>query len=190
MIADVDAIVLAGGRGSRLGAPSKPDVVVGGRRLLDTALAAVRPARRVVVVGDVSVPDGVLLTREDPPFGGPVEGVGAGFVALPDHARWTVLLASDLPDAVAAVAELLASDPGDADGVCLVDADDRPQWLLGCYRTAALARRLADRGEPPLTAMHRLLAPLRLALVRPRHARVDDIDTPADAAAWERGGTP
>ena len=93
MIAEFDAIVLAGGRGSRLGGVSKPGVTVGGRRLLDIALAAVASARQVVVVGDLPVPDGVRLTREDPPFGGPVAGVAAGFEFLPEHAPWTLLLA-------------------------------------------------------------------------------------------------
>ena len=75
MIGEFDAIVLAGGRGSRLGGIRKPELAVAGRRLVDVALAAVAAARRVVVVGDVEVPDGVALTREDPPYGGPVEAV-------------------------------------------------------------------------------------------------------------------
>lgn len=191
MSLEFDAIILAGGRSSRMGVVSKPDLVVAGRRLLDVALAAAREARRRVVVGDVEVPDGVLLTREDPPFGGPVAGVEAGFAALADHAEWTVLLASDLPDAEAAVARLLAVRPAaDEDGACLVDPDGRLQWLLGYYRSEALAARLADRGDPPLTAMYRLLGPLRLRPVDPGPASVDDLDTPADAARWSADGVP
>ena len=183
-----DAIVLAGGRGSRLGGVSKPDATLAGRRLLDIALAAVAGARRVVVVGDVAVPATVLLTREDPPYGGPVAGVDAGFAALGDHAPWTLLLASDLPDAEAAVTALLAADPAaDDDGACLLDADGRLQWLLGTYRTEALARRLAERGDPPLTAMYRLLQPLHLLGVDPGRASVADIDTPDDLARWQEG---
>lgn len=187
MIGDVDAVVLAGGRGSRLGAPSKPDFVVAGRRLLDVALSAVGGARRTVVVGPGPVPPGVLLTREEPPFGGPVEAVAAGLAALPDHAPWTLLLACDLPGAEAGVARLLASDPGpDVDGVCLRDQDDRLQWLLGCYRTDALLGRLADRGDPPLTAMYRLLQPLRLVGLDAAPELTHDVDTPHDAEDWVR----
>ena len=185
MIGDFDAIVLAGGRGSRLGAPSKPEFVLGGRRLVDVALSAVTWARRIVLVGPGPAPEGVLLTREDPPFGGPVEAVAAGFAALPDHAAWTVLLACDLPGAEAGVARLLSADAGPAgDGVCLVDGDGRLQWLLGCYRTDALARRLGNRGDPPLTAMYRLLEPLRLLGLEADATITDDVDSPADAAAW------
>lgn len=185
VITGFDAIVLAGGRGSRLGGVNKPAVRLGGRRLLDVALAAASAARRIVVVGEVEVPEGVLLTREDPPFGGPVAGVEAGFAALGVPAEWTLLLASDLPDAEPAVARLLLAEPDDADdGVCLVDADGRLQWLLGCYRSGALARRLGERGDPPLTAMHRLLGPLRLLGVPAGEVSVADLDTPQDAAAW------
>jgi molybdopterin-guanine dinucleotide biosynthesis protein A len=187
VIRQFDAIVLAGGRGSRLGAPSKPEYVLGGRRLVDVALSAVGSARRVVLVGPGPAPQGMLLTQEDPPFGGPVEAVAAGFAALPDHAAWTVLLACDLPGAEAGVARLLSVDPAPADdGVCLVDGDGRLQWLLGCYRTVSLAQRLANRGDPPLTAMYRLLEPLRLLGLQTDRAITDDVDTPEDAARWAR----
>lgn len=196
-----DAVILAGGRGSRLGGVSKPELEVDGRRLLDAALAAASGAERIVVVGDVPVPDGVLRTREDPPFGGPVAGLEAGMAALgakrrqtvnlpPEHGRqvhsqrppWTLVLASDLPEAPAAVAALLAADPGDHDGLCLLDADHRLQWLLGCYRTPVLTRRLAERGG--VTAMYRLLEPLDLLGVLGAEASTVDLDTPDDVSAW------
>lgn len=47
----VDAIVLAGGRASRMGGVDKPAIVVGGRSMLDAALSAVSDCTRIVVVG-------------------------------------------------------------------------------------------------------------------------------------------
>ena len=185
MIRDYDAIVLAGGRGSRLGGLRKPELTIAGRRLIDIALAAVGSATRIVVVGDAATPPGVAVTREDPPYGGPVAAVDAGFRHLSDHAEWTLLLASDLPSAEPAVAQLMAVDPlAEDDGICLLDAEARLQWLLGCYRTECLRTRLEQRGDPPLTAMHRLLSPLRLRGVAATSAVVDDIDTAADARRW------
>lgn len=185
MISGYDAVVLAGGRGSRLGAPSKPDLALAGRRLLDIALSAAAGARQIVVVGDVDVPAGVLRTREEPPFGGPVAGLEAGLALLEGPTVWTLLLACDLPDAEAAVAALVAATPAaHHDGVCLLDRGSRFQWLLGCYRTTALRARLADRGDPPLTALYRLLGPLSLLGVDPGTASVDDLDTPADVLRW------
>ncbi|TFB50065.1 NTP transferase domain-containing protein, partial [Cryobacterium tagatosivorans] len=46
-----DLIVLAGGRGSRLGGAAKPSVAVAGRTLLSRALDARALAGRTVVVG-------------------------------------------------------------------------------------------------------------------------------------------
>lgn len=216
-----DAIILAGGRGSRLGGLRKPELTLDGRRLVDRALAAVAGARRIVLVGDAEVPDGVPHTREDPPYGGPVAALAAGMEflqssadqtpgppgtvpdgpplsappgppgtalggplpALPAH--WTLVLASDLPEAEAAVARLLKVEPtAQEDGVCLAGDDGRLQWLLGYYRTDALLARLADRGDPPLTAMYRLLAPLRLRGIATEPGLTADVDTPDDARHW------
>lgn len=182
---EFDAVILAGGRGSRLGGLRKPELALDGRRLVDRAVAAASGAQRLVVVGDAEVPDGVPRTREDPPYGGPVAAVGAGIGFLDTHSPWTLVLASDLPEVEAAVHALLSVEPGDdEDGICLTGPDGRLQWLLGYYRTDALLDRLADRGDPPLTAMHRLLAPLRLRGVATGPNLTADIDTPDDAGRW------
>ena len=49
----MDAVVLAGGRGSRLGGVDKAGIVLNGERLVDRAVAAARAngAERVVIVG-------------------------------------------------------------------------------------------------------------------------------------------
>ncbi|WP_104083228.1 molybdenum cofactor guanylyltransferase [Cryobacterium sp. Y11] len=108
----VDLIVLAGGRGSRLGGALKPAVEVAGRTLLSRVLDASPLARRVVVVGPpaarpaagapplpepdsppdhtssapddhtAATPSALIWALEDPPFGGPVAGLAAGLAAL------------------------------------------------------------------------------------------------------------
>lgn len=80
-------IVQVGGTGARLGGASKPDVVVGGRRLLDiffAELAGVGFSGRAVVVAPegVAVPAGAIRTLEDPPHGGPPAGIAAGLEQL------------------------------------------------------------------------------------------------------------
>lgn len=84
-MASVDAIILAGGTGERLGGVSKADLDVSGR-LLDRVLEGLSPLvdGTVVVVApeSVSVPAGVVRTMEDPPGGGPLAGIGAGLEAL------------------------------------------------------------------------------------------------------------
>ncbi|PPG03811.1 molybdopterin-guanine dinucleotide biosynthesis protein [Pseudoclavibacter sp. RFBI5] len=132
----LDAVILAGGRGSRLGGVSKGDLEVGGRRLIDVALGAAHDAgaSRTIVVGAVAVQAPAELIREDPPFGGPAAGLAA---ALPSvSAPWLLLLACDLPRAPALV-ELLteasgrgtAASDGGTDGEADADGEGSPPAL-------------------------------------------------------------
>ncbi len=94
-----DAVLLAGGRASRMSGIDKTALVADGLALSDHAVAAAARARSVVLVGlrdGRTAPDGVVVTREDPPFGGPVAGIAAGLVAVPEPAPWTLVLACDL----------------------------------------------------------------------------------------------
>lgn len=195
-----DAVVLAGGRGTRLGGVSKGDVEVGGRRLVDISVGAALGvgASRVIVVGSLAVAAPAVVIREDPPFGGPGAGLAA---ALPNvTAPWLLLLACDLPRAPELVAQLLSvggstaprneiSRAG-ADGTVIVDANGRPQWLAGVYRTQAVRDALAvvasQSGVQGL-AVRRILEPLDLAFVPDEQGASDDIDTPEQLlAARER----
>ncbi len=182
---DLGAILLAGGRASRVGGAAKPLFEVGGRTILASTVAAVADAGAwpITVAADVLDPDlEVDWVREDPPFGGPVAGTVAALEAWTEAApAWTFLLACDLPAAPAVVA-LLAADlrllPADSDGICLGDASSRPQWLTGIYRTAALRRAAAalpDRGRnAPVRA---LIDDLAITVVAAPADLTDDIDT-------------
>ncbi|HEX2857340.1 MAG TPA: NTP transferase domain-containing protein [Propionibacteriaceae bacterium] len=184
---EFDAVVLAGGQGSRLGGVSKADLVVGGVRLLDLVLDAARDARTRVVVGDVAAPPGVLVTREDPAGTGPAAGLAAGLAAITDPAPWTLVLACDLPDATGVVPSLIdAAGVADAgtDGCCASGPDGSLQWLLGLYRTDALRRAVAAYGDPRNRSVRGMLAPLALTGVRPADGLTDDLDTWADHARW------
>ena len=200
-----DAVVLAGGRAARLGGVPKPGIVVGGASLLDRALAATRDAERTVVVGPpgtlpADVAPGVLLTREEPPFGGPVAGIDAGLRALAaapaedparseDPAPHVLVLAVDVPRARAAIPRLLeALDRAtDADAAWLVRAD-RPQWLVGAYRLAALVRALdavRDGGSVHGVPVGRLVAGLSCVAIPDDAGLSDDVDTWDDATRMD-----
>ncbi|MFE5293778.1 molybdenum cofactor guanylyltransferase [Isoptericola sp. NPDC056618] len=194
-----DAVILAGGRATRLGGVPKPTVVLDGATLLDRALAAARDAARTVVVGpDPVLPPGrdVLATREDPPFGGPVAGLDAGLRALDaaavpapahDAPPWVLVLAVDVPRAGDAVPLLRAAvdlPVGDLDGAYLV-REGHAQWLVGLYRRDALRRALdavaasASPGAAGLAGVpvRRLVAELSCAEVPDRDAVSADVDT-------------
>lgn len=179
-----NAVVLAGGRATRLGGVSKPLVEVRGRTMLEAALAAAAGAQQIVVVGEVPVPEGILRTVEDPPHGGPAAGLAAGLAALDAEAPWTLVLASDLPGAERAVPTLLsaAATEATADGVCFHDDQSHPQWMLAIYRTAALRLAVAAVDTTDLS-MRRLLEPLDLRSLPGDPGAIGDCDTWADIHA-------
>lgn len=186
------ALVLAGGRAARLGGRAKPQLVVGGRTMLDAVLAAVADAERRVVVGPRQpAPDDVIQVREQPPGGGPVAALRAG---LPEIATDVVaLLAGDLPFLTGElVGELRAGLTGD--GILVVDDTGHDQFLVGVWRTAALRAAVAGVSGP--TSLRKVLAPLDVRRVRPvvppgMPAPWLDCDTPADLARARQlaGGT-
>ncbi|MGC5616979.1 NTP transferase domain-containing protein [Georgenia sp. Z1491] len=189
------AIVLAGGAGRRLGGVSKPDVTVGGRRMLDLVLEALaHAAPRVVVAGaGVEVPADVRRTLEDPPLGGPAAGIAAGLRALgaPDTGALdheVLVLACDLPGASSVVTALERTGPlpDGVDGILLERPDGRREWLALRARVASLRRALDELGDPRDRSVRDLLAPLTLATTPAPGTQADDVDTPADRRTWEQ----
>jgi len=183
--ATYDAIVLAGGRSTRMGDVDKVGVVVRGRTLLAHACDAVADARRLVVVGPsglAGVPDRAVTVQEDPPFSGPVAAIGAGLDALgPDRSSLVVLVAADVPRAAEAVPDLLdALDRHpDADGVVPV-ADGHRQPLLAVYRSALLAQVLEAAAPLADLSVNRVTAAMDLFELDLPDDVVEDVDTPAD----------
>ncbi|MFF1573156.1 molybdenum cofactor guanylyltransferase [Leifsonia sp. NPDC058292] len=188
----VAAIVLAGGRGSRLG-QSKPLADIGGEPLLRRPLTAVARFPAVVVGPDelaatVGEWPRATLTREIPAFGGPVAGIAAGLDRLrtfAPSADWVLVLACDLPRAPEAVETLLESVPvltAAESGACLM-VDSRPQWLCGVYRASALraaAETQRSSGGLDAAAVRTLLGPLTLRPIEGHSDEAFDIDTPDD----------
>jgi molybdopterin-guanine dinucleotide biosynthesis protein A len=182
---DWGAIVLAGGAGRRLGGVDKAGVVLGGRTLLDRALAAVAGAAHVVVVGPERAADGVVWTREDPPGGGPVAGLAAGLAAVAD-VDFVAVLAVDQPGVTASTVDRLRAAVGAASGAVLVD-DGHLQWLAGVWRTSVL--RAAMPAEPAGVSLRSVLRPLVPAEVPARPGEADDVDTRADLATLHKRHT-
>ena len=189
-MSDLSAILLAGGRGSRMGGVHKPLLEVGGSTLLDAAVAAAKTAgcEPIVVVGpsDDAHPD-LTWVREDPPFTGPAAAILAA-LPLVSSPR-TLVLACDLPRVADAVRALLAA-PDEADGVCLEDASGRRQWLTGLYRTDALraaAATIPDAGRN--ASVRSLLGGLAITAVAASDDVAFDIDTWDDLNEARRRST-
>ncbi|WP_433591514.1 NTP transferase domain-containing protein [Nocardia sp. CA-145437] len=187
----VDAIVLAGGKASRMGGVDKPALVVGGQSMLDAALTAVAGCARTVVVGPhrPELPPEVLQAQEIPAGAGPVAAIAAGLGALAGcefPAGLIVVLAADMPFlTAAAVSELLshARESG-SDAVFAADASGRPQYLVGVWRRAALDAALKSLDSLVNRPM-KALVPVDTAMVA--LPGVEDCDTPEDVRRARTG---
>ncbi|AKK10883.1 molybdenum cofactor guanylyltransferase [Corynebacterium uterequi] len=140
----LDVIILAGGRGSRMGGRDKATVRVNGERLIDLLLDEVSlldGLMQVIVVTTrgLDVRPGVKVVAEDPAFAGPVAAIAAGLAAAAGQpSTTTAILAVDAPASAALVPDLIdALDDGDA--ACV---DGQP--LCAVWSTPALQQRISD----------------------------------------------
>jgi molybdenum cofactor guanylyltransferase len=187
----VSAVVLAGGRSSRFGR-DKLTEDIGGRRLLDLAIDAVRPhaAEIVVVVAPDAPPwlgDDVRVVRDEVAFEGPLVGLLAGLRAA--KGRIVLAVGGDMPTLVPEVVAMLIaplSDP-EVDAVVL-EHEGRPRPLPVAVRTdraIPAADRLVSKGERRLRALVEDLSTTIVIesdwrRVDPDGRSVRDIDRPSD----------
>lgn len=184
------AVLLVGGRATRMGGIAKPWLEVGGRTLFESATSALRDAgcRDIVAVGEA--PDGktaadMRWTREDPPFGGPAAAIVAALDASPPvGADWTFVLAGDLPRAceVIAVLRMHALAASDHTESFALRAGGREQYLAGIHRTAALRRARAAAGDASGTSVRHFFHGMRTIWIDDVHGIAADVDTPDDLA--------
>ena len=196
---EFDALILAGGRSSRLGGVPKSQLVYDGATLLALSLAASAGAGATVVVGPDpgTLPPGVLTCREEPAFAGPAAAIAAGLAFLdrsrgPLRASTTLILACDMPKADQAVASLRAAlvhegpDASESEGVMAISPDGRKQPLAGFYGTPALKRAVDEMekgGGLTGASVFALLARLDVRAVTVPAGATDDVDTWDDATA-------
>jgi len=207
-----DAVILAGGRSSRLSGTPKALLRLEGKSLLLRTLEAVRRAQRVAVVGPGELAGELAtfrrsagapeadLTREDPPFTGPAAGIAAGVAALdqgsgkerdggrPGGAGLTLILACDMP-AAGRLPEQLLDAVAAAPSARLwlpVDAGGRVQPLACCADSRALREALARFTAADLQGLsvRKLIADLPAARFPLAAAATDDVDTWEDAGRF------
>ncbi len=84
------ALILAGGRGSRLGDVRKGEIRIGGKRLLDLVTARLAEANLLLSTGpgaSISTAQGVSIADEGADFAGPMAGIRAAVSYLRPQAQ-------------------------------------------------------------------------------------------------------
>jgi molybdopterin-guanine dinucleotide biosynthesis protein A len=177
------ALVLAGGRGSRLGNVDKAAITIGGTSALDHLLVCLPELVPVVVAGPVCpTRRRVTFAREWPIHGGPVAGIASGLEAVGTPV--TALLAVDMPWAGVLAQHLITEFAScDAGALVPVDGSGFRQPLCAVLRTDAVRAALRELGDPAGASLRDLMSLIDVQ-ERPLHGAemgwVDDIDTPDD----------
>lgn len=172
--------MLTGGTAVRMDGADKASLEIGGRTLLEGALAALAGIDDVVVVGEeVPTSRPVTFRREDPPGAGPAAAVLAGIDGFARRPSYVVVLAVDMPRVTAETVHRLRAQAR-GDGAVLVDGTGRRQHLCAVYAVRALEARRPENvvGLP----MHRLLDGMSLVEVAALGGEAEDVDTWADVA--------
>lgn len=187
----VYAVVLTGGRSSRMGGRHKPGILIDGRSVIDRTLRALwsaAPSAQVVIAGSAGglspqLRDRVLVVREDPPFSGPLAGVAAARQAIPASDGVVLLLGGDLPFLSSdTISSLIATIVDGADAVSCVDDTGHLQYLCAGWRQEVFHAQLAQIADPAGVPLRVLFSGLTPKLIDCDPDELRDIDTPYDLA--------
>jgi molybdopterin-guanine dinucleotide biosynthesis protein A len=195
------AVVLAGGRSTRMGAP-KAALEWHGSTLLRRVVGLVQRGvdGPVVVVRAAGqdlprLPSSVDVLDDETVAAGPLQGIATGLGALQDRAEHAVVCSTDLPLLHPAFVRAVARAGQDAD-IALPVVGGHRQPLAACYRTSLTdrARQLLaqDRSRPAFLLEDAdvrvldelaLLADPALAKADPALTSVTGVNTPEQYAA-------
>jgi molybdopterin-guanine dinucleotide biosynthesis protein A len=95
MRADVTALILAGGRATRLGGVAKHELVVDGETILARQRAVLAPRVRELLFAGPRDVDGARRVVDVVAGGGPLAGIAAGLAAM--TTPWLLVVAGDMP---------------------------------------------------------------------------------------------
>ncbi|QYH36724.1 molybdenum cofactor guanylyltransferase [Salinibacterium sp. M195] len=190
----IDAVVLAGGRSSRLGFVPKASLLVDNESLLEKAvIAALGVSRSCVVVGPLApeiAGHEILAVQEDPPFSGPAAALAAGLRLLPSGSQTSesvLVLACDMPGIAVQLPALVAalnSASRVIDGAISLDPHGYRQPLAALYRHHELTQVVSQFSDLELIglSMRAVIEQLNLLSVPAALGVTDDVDSWEDAA--------
>jgi molybdopterin-guanine dinucleotide biosynthesis protein A len=181
-------IVLCGGKSTRMGTskallPFGPETML--QRVLRILSSLVSPLV-VVAAADQELPElpaGVIVTRDEQPGRGPLEGLRAGLKALPDDVEKAYITSCDVPLLVPGfVSQMLAHSTGY--DIAVMELDGFPHPLSAVYRRSIL------QDVEALLAQDRLRPVFLFDAVSTRRVRPEEMTADPDLRTLRNLNTP
>jgi len=191
---DVSALILAGGKATRLGGVAKHAIVIDGKSIFARQVEVLAPLVRDILVSAPAPIDEAYGTIPDTVAdGGPVHGIAGGLHACPT--TWLLVVAGDMPYVQPAVIELLCARTAKAVDAVAFEIDGLPQPLLCVLKQATFeivqgAFRAGERkASRVLTHLGLAVTWIRepeLRAVDPELRSFANVNTPADLGVNDR----
>ncbi len=195
-VSRIGAVILAGGKGERLGGAVKATVTVGGVPLIQRVLDRVAACSPIVVahgphdIAALALPADVIPVADLPSgYAGPLAGFAAAVAALPEEVELLVCAAVDAPFLPVDYVERLVAGLGEAPAA-IASYEGQPYPTNSIWRLA-LVRDLPSQvvaGTAPRSLKSLAAAVGWLSVEWPRDPSGDpfaNVNTPADLARAE-----
>lgn len=144
---DVTALILAGGKATRLGGVDKRAIVVEGRTIFERQVAALAPCVAEILVSSPRAIAGFRTVVDAVPDLGPLGGIAAGLAAT--STAWLFVVAGDMPHIHRPLIELVLSRAGAQADAVGIRIGGLPEPLCTALRVAVwqpiVAARIATR---------------------------------------------
>jgi molybdopterin-guanine dinucleotide biosynthesis protein A len=177
----VSALILAGGKATRLGGVAKHELVIEGRTIFERQIEVLAPRVAEILVATPHDMAGYRCVRDRVPDIGPLAGIAAGLAAM--HTPWLLVVAGDMPHLTGEVIDEILGAATEADDAVGVRVGGLPEPLVCLLHESA--RPAVDRRiEQKRFKASGLLTDEQLSvtwLELDRHARAfDNVNEPED----------
>ena len=149
----VTALILAGGKATRLAGAAKHELVVDGRTIFERQTALLAPRVQEILVATAHDMPGFRCVQDVLPDVGPLAGIAAGLRAM--RTPWLLVVAGDMPNISGAVLDLMLDAANDLDEAVAFRLHGLPEPLV-----CMLSRRAAPAVERRLQARRNKVAGL------------------------------
>jgi molybdopterin-guanine dinucleotide biosynthesis protein A len=142
----VSALILAGGRATRLGGIAKHEIVIDGETIFARQVRVLEGRVAEIVVSAPRDVAGYRTVRDGVEGAGPLAGIAAGLAAV--ATPWLLVVAGDMPYLDPAIIDLMIAgrrDDVDAIGLRVGDLPEPLLCVLHTRTRTAVERRLAAR---------------------------------------------